>query len=200
MSPNHHSALHPPHLHRYSTPMDQIWMERKRPLCMDCGSLGHGGHRPHGGRENTHGTGRNSCWLGAPRARDPRRVDDFLSPRTKVWRGAAARDRQLVWHNAAHLRSKSRRLAHSVERSRNIFFHAADCASSGWRHRAGRTRSERRRHALDIFRDPIRSFCWMAERAPDEKNWRKEVDIWARRAAATAAPATPPTAAPVPWA
>ena len=42
------------------------------------------------------------------------------------------------------------------------------------------------------------SFRWMAERAPDEKNWRKEVDIWARRAAATAAPATPPTAAPVP--
>ena len=79
-----------------------------------------------------------------------------LEERTKVWRGAAARDRQLVWHNAAHLRSKSRRLAHSVERSRNIFFHAADCASSGWRHRAGRARSERRRHALDIFRDPIR--------------------------------------------
>ena len=42
------------------------------------------------------------------------------------------------------------------------------------------------------------SFRWMAERAPDEKNWRKEVDIWARRAAATAAPATLPTAAPVP--
>ena len=26
------------------------------------------------------------------------------------------------------------------------------------------------------------SFRWMAERAPDEKSWRREVDIWARRA------------------
>ena len=25
------------------------------------------------------------------------------------------------------------------------------------------------------------SFHWMAERAPDEKSWRREVDIWAHR-------------------
>ena len=88
-------------------------------------------HNLHGRRDNTRRAGRDSCRMGAPRTRNTRCLDDTPPERAKAGRKAAARERQLVWHDASHLRPKSGRLARLVERPCDRLFHAADWASAG---------------------------------------------------------------------
>src|SRR5688572_17776488 len=132
-------------------------------------------------RNDTSRPGRNSRRVGAPGARDSGRVDDSPPARPPPGRRAAARSGELVRHNAADLRPGYQGLANSVERPSDELFHAANRAWGRHAHRADGRGSERRVVAMTFSEIEPDSFHWTAEHAPDNRTWRREVDIRARR-------------------
>ena len=156
--------------------------DQARALRVDRGAIG-ARRRDHPRRwDDSSRPRRDARRVGAAGPGDPGRLDDSAPARPPSWDRAAAWRRQSVRDDAADT-TVARRVADPVERSGDEFLFTQQIGRAQGL-RIVQTGPDPRggSDALGLQRDPAGLFHWTAERAPDDRTWRREVDIRARRA------------------